>query len=395
MSSYDIIACSNDVTISGPSRACPGATYWYEDVGNMNPVYTRWECTNCKLWDSVNQIWVTTLETSLEIEGYVFEGINVKFDLGKSSASVFLRGENLNTWDEDTKTVTLGPPSVTAATINGSNFLANCNSVTNSYSLTNISSGWSLNDWTVQSPLLTSSETLTSVNVSSTSTTAYGTKNLTAIMEYAEQGFTCGTQNISKSIYYGIPSYHSKKVDGNTYTAGYQICPGNHWVSLEWNGPITSYSWTVQSGITYSPSQTECDFTLPSGVSSVSLNASATNTCGTSYNASFYLSACSGGYMMTLYPNPSSNDLNINVEKTDTTTTNNNVLIAESSSFEKTNVKPVVFDLKIFDDNKNLVYEAENIVSPFQINNLSLRNGLYVVNVFVEDYILRDQIIIN
>src|SRR5690606_6575710 len=65
----------------------------------------------------------------------------------------------------------------------------------------------------------------------------------------------------------------------------------------------------------YSTNNNECDFYLPSsGFSSVAISVNGTNACGTSYNASYYLSkkpyGC-GSLMVAIYPNPASDELTV------------------------------------------------------------------------------------
>jgi hypothetical protein len=126
----------------------------------------------------------------------------------------------------------------------------------------------------------------------------------------------CSSFSVSRTIWAGRPVITNQRIDGYTYYNGYQICPGNHWVSVTPNGTTSYANWTVQSGIVYFVGQNQLDFTLPgSGFSSVWIYANATNSCGVSTNANFYLVkktyGCSGLLSIEVFPNPGNNEITV------------------------------------------------------------------------------------
>jgi hypothetical protein len=346
------------------------------------------ECTECLIWNPDNSSWVQNISTS----GSVPSTLEVKFDENFGQAVIYV---NLNFFPgiarEDVLIVNEGAPIVTAATITGDNYLANCLGAVNTYNLTNVATNWSADDWTVTS-LSTSNETSSSVMVSTANTSSYGSATLTAEMVYIRQGIVCGTQNITKSIYYGKPTYHSQKIDGNYYYPGSSICPGTHWAGIQWNGSPSSYSWNVPSGITYTSSLNELDFYLTSS-SGISFSVNASNICGTSFNASYYLSSCGGGYMLSLYPNPSSTEININIDYAEKAESAD----IEQSLFTKNMAisDEIIFNVNIYDDKKNLVYEKSSITSPYLVDTKSFKAGIYILTIVIGEDVLKEQIVIN
>lgn len=216
-----------------PDRACPGTVYDYWINASPNDGLLLVSCYNCLIEEPEGSgSWTTQVMRSRmygdQIDGF---GFNVKFSESANSAVIsaqltFMSG--LITV-HGSKTITLGPPTVTSATITGNNFLANCNSATNGYALTNISTGWSLDDWTVQLPLTTVNETSNSTSVTTSNTTSSGLSTLTARMIYTEQGNTCGTQNINFNIWYGKPSNsYIRVVDYSTGNPPSYLCSMNY-----------------------------------------------------------------------------------------------------------------------------------------------------------------------
>jgi Secretion system C-terminal sorting domain len=174
---------------------------------------------------------------------------------------------------------------------------------------------WEVANWTLSSHLQQVGSGTNPITVKGSTTTYQGAETLTGVFHFTTDGNTCATKNVNKSIWLGKPSPASQTVDGLTYSPGYQICPGNHWVGITWSGLVNSTSWTVTPGIYYYTNNSECDFTLPSsGISSVSITVNGSNACGPSYNASYYLSkktyGC-GSFLIVVYPNPAENELTI------------------------------------------------------------------------------------
>lgn len=212
------------------------------------------------------------------------------------------------------KNVTFGA-SPGSPIISGSGSILNCANEQQSYTPVSVPENWQLVSWNYSSNIQQVNGTLNPKLVKGVNTSANGMETLTGVFNFVTGGNTCSTQNVSKSIWLGKPGAASQVVDGSGYYAGYQICPGNHWVGVTWNGPVTSTSWSVTPGISYTTNSTICNFNLPSsGFSGVSITVNGSNGCGTSSNTSFYMSkktfGC-GSFLMSASPNPSSNDLTV------------------------------------------------------------------------------------
>jgi hypothetical protein len=97
-----------------------------------------------------------------------------------------------------------------------------------------------------------------------------------------------------------------------------QICPGNHWLSVTPVGGNASVAtWIVPPGIPHFVGTNTLDFTFPFNASSVAITARSSNSCGQGANYAFYLTkknfGCSGSFSMAIYPNPTSDYLNVEI----------------------------------------------------------------------------------
>lgn len=384
--------------VGGPDRACEGTIHEYTIHCTPNSGLLTLECTDCLIKDPDDGTW----DQVIVINGYVnnFE-FDVKFDQNFGQATIYA---NLNFIPGITRTdyqfVNEGAPIVTAATITGDDFLANCNSVTNGYGLTNISSGWTLDDWTVQYPLTTSNETGSSVNVSTTNTTSYGLSTLTAEMIYYEQGVNCGNQDIEFDIWYGKPSNANIRIVD--YATGYppsSLCSNsyNNYLKAEHTldiSPVSNWDWQSSYNwyLNYPDYPDKSIAQVSTDNNSGTVGIRAYNACGWSnwINYQYYVYSC--GYFMTLYPNPSSSELNIDVKDGSAKIDN---MEKASATMSNSNSKELKFDLKILGSQKEVFYQKNNVTSPYKVNTTSFNSGIYIVNVIIGDEVLKETIVIE
>lgn len=95
---------------------------------------------------------------------------------------------------------------------------------------------------------------------------------------------------------------------------------------------------------------------------------------------------------MVIYPNPSSSELNIDVTDRGASLESG---LAASSAMSTSSHEEVKFDIQIFDDQKELVYKKNNVVSPYQVNTTSFSSGIYILNVSIGDEVLKETIVIE
>jgi hypothetical protein len=303
--------------VNGPNYACPGSELHYYYTTNMPTSDVTFTITNGKIFNIFSQTWETAWTFSQSAnpnlnETYPFR---VKWDNDPIGTLGNVKVEVEQGWSVfGNRQVTLGPSPGTP-TIVGETYLLNCQGQERNYTVSNIPESWQFIDWNLSSQLQQVGSSDDPITVKAASTTYQGMETLTGVFHFITDGNMCGTRNANKNIWVGKPSPAAKTVDGFPYSSGYQICPGNHWVGITWNGQVTSTAWTVTPGISYSTNNNECDFYLPSsGFSSVAITVNGTNACGTSYNASYYLSkktfGC-GSLMVAVYPNPAKDELTV------------------------------------------------------------------------------------
>ncbi|MBL7870289.1 MAG: T9SS type A sorting domain-containing protein [Cyclobacteriaceae bacterium] len=209
---------------------------------------------------------------------------------------------------------------------------------------------------------------------------------LTGVFNFTTGGVTCATQNVAKSIWLGKPSIISQTLNGGSYFPGSQICPGNHWVGVSWNGLVGSTFWNVTPGISYYSNNTTCNFTLPNnGYSSVAITVNATNSCGTSSNTSFYLSkktyGC-GSFLVSASPNPASNDLNIKTS-----------LVSETEGIQYEAIADAVY---LVDESNSKVISIVPSDASFNLDTRQIKNGIYFLHTrFGKDEFVKRIIIKN
>jgi hypothetical protein len=196
----------------------------------------------------------------------------------------------------------------------------------------------------------------------------------------------------------GTPQISNQRVDGNTYYPGYQICPGNHYLSVTPLGGGTA-AWTVPSGISYFVGTNQLNFTFPSSLSSTSISCRSSNSCGTGSNYYFYLTkksyGCSGYYRMTLYPNPASDNVTITMtEESPLIDTGDSTLTAAAINNSITK-EPVTFSIRIYNSQSTLLSTVSRSGKSFSVPLTNMRDGTYIIEVSDGKNSFRQQLIVK
>lgn len=305
----------NAADVTGPQFTCPNSvlTYYYDDsyaCGNV-----EWTIDRGQIYNEISQQWVSYW--SFDRSQYTYLNNDFPFSSLGSVGNVSVRVchcsiPSCGNGDLD---VTFGPSPGTPI-ISGASSILNCIGEEKTFTTANVPPNWGVVQWSVTSDLQLSNQTVTSTKVEGINTTANGMETLTAQLRFRTDGNSCGAAKYAnRDIWLGKPAPKTQTVNGSSYYPGSTICPGNNWVGMAWNGNVTSTSWSINPGIVYSTTNTELDFTLPySGYSSISISVNGSNTCGTSYNASYYLSKATygcGSFMMASFPNPASDEISL------------------------------------------------------------------------------------
>ncbi len=237
----------------------------------------------------------------------------------------------------------------------------------------------------------------TSINWSSTSNlTKYSSSGNTAIYKaalaasssgYVTAGIDSCTCAVQYAVWAGVPQMTNQKVDGSSYTPGKQICPGNHWLDVTPVGTgAGNATWTVPSGIQYIAGTNTLDFTFPSNLSSISISAKSSNSCGTSINANYYLtkktSGCPYSLNINLYPNPASDNISVTIISDSPV-----VIPADSSGIQSADVMGTetiassTYTISIFNSQSSLVSQTTRSGQNFSVPLKNLKDGIYVIEV--------------
>ena len=359
--------------VAGPAYTCPNSELTYRYSTNMPEGRVRWTITNGKIFNIFSQTWESEWEFSQTSnpnlnETYPFR---VKFDNLPLGTIGDVKVKVTTLWSVSGNKNVLFGPSPGTPIISGPVTLLNCLNEQQNYTAINLPENWQLTGWTLSSNIQQVGTSISPITVKGLNATYSGAQTLTGQFQFVTNGNVCALQSVNKSIWLGKPAPGSQVLDGGPYYSGAQICPGNHWVGMTWNGLVTSTAWTVTPGLYYSTNNTECNFTLPSsGFSGVSVSVNATNACGTSYNASYFLTkknyGC-GSFMVISYPNPAKEVLNIQS------------VLVHNEFVEETEVVPdaiTLFDLS----NKRIVDYLPNL-STSKIGLETIPSGEYVLHV--------------
>jgi len=216
-------------------------------------------------------------------------------------------------------------------------------------------------------------------------TVSFSAKSNANSSGYVQAFINSNSYPIQFDVWVGTPQITNQKVDGNSYSPGMQICPGNHYLTVTpIGGNAGSATWTVPTGITYSVGTNQLNFTLPNSVSSVAITCRSTNSCGTGTNGSFYLTkktyGCPSSLLMTVYPNPTSEIANI------TLTEDNSTIPADGSDLTDIGLKTksvdqVTYTVKIYNSQSFIVSTLKRSGNNFTVPLTNLADGTYIIEV--------------
>jgi hypothetical protein len=209
----------------------------------------------------------------------------------------------------------------------------------------------------------------------------------------------CGNVNITRTVWVGLPQISNQIINGSPYY-GFSpptLCPGGHWLQVTTQGATGSVNWVVPSGIQsqVSPNPNRLDFYLyPFANASSTITANATNTCGTSQNATFTIlkrtSGCPASFSIAAFPNPVSDELTV------TTISSPDFLDAQAmfgSALKDT--PPNVGRAVLLDRQGQSVSEGQLIEEKLKLNIKGLKKGSYFLHISIEDKIYKKQIIVE
>jgi serine protease len=237
-----------------------------------------------------------------------------------------------------------------------------------------------------------------------------GTDNYTVKTTSSASGaaWVRATVNLSGHDSYTLPDYSSwagtpqitnKKVDGSYYYPGFQICPGNHYLSVTpVGGDAGTTTWTVPYGITYFVGTNTLDFTFPSNANSVAITARSANSCGTGPNSSFYLTkktwGCSGYYAMTLTPNPASDNVTITMLESqpliDYAESGNTTVDVDVKTYE-----PTTYTINIYNNQSTKLSSVTRSGKSFNVSLINLLDGTYTIEVSDGRNSYRQQLVVK
>lgn len=227
-----------------------------------------------------------------------------------------------------------------------------------------------------------------------------GNGNLKVSILSSYSGTTiCGTL----PIWVGTPLILNKKVDGINYTTGLQMCPGNHVLTVTpTGGNANNAIWTIPSGITYFIGNNECNFVFPSSASNVTITCYSTNNCGTGVNTTFYLTkkpyGCSGSNVMTIYPNPASENITIKINDESLTPPADSVLNISSRTLSNYYVKTAdeaTYTVNIYNSQSSLLSSVTRAGKSFSVPLINMQDGTYIIEVTDGKNAFRQQFIVR
>lgn len=212
---------------------------------------------------------------------------------------------------------------------------------------------------------------------------------------------TCGSVALPQFIVWvGTPQITNQKVDGSSYYAGMQICPGNHSLRVTpVGGNAGTATWTVPPGITYFVGTNTLDFTFPSSAISVTILARSANSCGTGVNYSFYLiKKTYGCYLslgMSLYPNPASDNVTITMFENPFLVENDDSSLAKMVVTEVNSEEPITYTINIYNNQSIIINTMTRSGNSFNIPLVNMSDGTYIIEVSDGKNLYRQQLIVK
>jgi hypothetical protein len=197
------------------------------------------------------------------------------------------------------------------------------------------------------------------------------------------------------------PTISDQRVDGNTYQYGMGVRPGvGHWLTFVPypNFESISDTWTVPSGIQYTIDQNQhrLGFYFLNNPS-LTFTVKSTNTCGTGPVSSYYLTS-QRGYVMTLYPNPASDNVTVTMteyvpsaEYIDTTGFTSWAM----TDTEVESVETTTYTIRIYNNQSDLLSTFTRSGGSFNIPLINMKDGAYIIEVSDGENYYRQQLIVK
>jgi len=200
----------------------------------------------------------------------------------------------------------------------------------------------------------------------------------------------CGISqsNASHTIWVGTPHITNMRVNNQPVLPSQSIslCPGNHWLNVTpVGGNAGTATWTVPSGVPHWIGNNTIDFTFPSNMSSIAISVRSSNSCGQGANYNFFLSRqnwnCPSSFAMVAYPNPTSDELNIEMTPMTAEASREEAPIIESAILLNADGREVAKGIR---EGSKIVFDVRQ-----------LKKGTYFIHVLVGGELRKEQIVIE
>ncbi|WP_422355362.1 T9SS type A sorting domain-containing protein [Roseivirga pacifica] len=277
--------------------------------------------------------------------------------------------------------------SVQAAGINGTNLV--CSSPASSFSLASLPSGAQVS-WSVSNGLEVVSQSGSSASIKST-IGQFGTGEFTTVNATIQTD--CGDIELQKTVWAGPPNAYTLNQDGSkNYMGGsrsYSVSPGTQSISVFSDSPGTSYTWSMYpSSIQWtSYGNTATFYTNTAG--SYTLTATANNGCSTHpYFITINIGDGGGfgGFSLTTYPNPSSDEMTVDlIPSIDTSTADRKL-----NSYPKEE-----YLYQLINHKQEVVFSRKTKKRSTKIPSRNFPKGQYILKVSSKEESISKHIIIN
>jgi subtilisin family serine protease len=198
----------------------------------------------------------------------------------------------------------------------------------------------------------------------------------------------CGLAQATRTIWVGTPHITNMRVNNQPVWPGQNValCPGNHFLNVTpTGGNAGTATWTVPAGVPHWIGNNTMDFTFPSSMSSITISARSSNSCGQGANYTFFLTkqtwGCPSSFAMVAYPNPTSDVLNIEMTPTTDEASREDAPIIESAILLNADGIEAAIGLR---EGSKIVFDVRQ-----------LKKGTYFIHVMVGGDLRKEQIVIE
>lgn len=197
-----------------------------------------------------------------------------------------------------------------------------------------------------------------------------------------------GQANVRRNIWVGTPHITNMRVNNQPVfpSQSVSLCPGNHWLNVTpVGGNAGTATWTVPSGVPHWIGNNTMDFTFPSNMSSITISARSSNSCGQGANYNFFFSkqnwGCPSSFAIVAYPNPTDHILNIEMMPLSQDVSKADAPVIDSAILLNSDGREVS---KGFREGSKIVFDVTH-----------LERGVYFIHVTVDGEFIREQIVIE